>query len=170
MRALLWAVALPLMAQNPVTDVVRTNYERLKQDMIETAELMPAESYDYRLTPPQRPFSGWIEHTASGNYRMCAMMLGRAEPDAAKGVHGLSQKAEIAKALRDSFTYCDAALGEMNDPKALAAVDFNGRKYPAVQVMIGLVASLSEHYGNLVGYLRMKGIEPPSTARASGKK
>ena len=58
----------------------------------------------------------------------------------------------------------------MDDTKAVAEIAFNGRKYPAVQVMIGLVASLSEHYGNLVGYLRSKGIEPPSTTRASRKK
>ena len=170
MRFLLWAVALPLVAENPVTDVVRSNYERLKRDMIETAELMPAENYDYRLTPPQRPFSGWIDHTATGNYRMCSMMAGRAEPDAVKGLHDLSQKDEIVKALRDSFAYCDKALEEMNDQKAVANIEFDGRKYPAVQVMIGLVASLSEHYGNLVGYLRSKGIEPPSTAHAGRKK
>ncbi len=170
MRALLCALALPLFAQNPVTDVVRSNYDRLKQDMIETAELMPAENYDFRLTPPQRPFSGWIEHTAIGNYRMCSMMFGRTEPDSAKALHSLSQKAEIVKALRDSFDYCDSALSEMNDQKAVREIEFNGRKYPAVQVMIGLVASLSEHYGNLVGYLRSKGIEPPSTTRASKKK
>jgi hypothetical protein len=170
MRFLIWAAALPLLAQNPVTDVVRSNYERLKRDMIETAELMPANDYDYRLTPPQRPFSGWIEHTAMGNYRMCSMMAGQAEPDAMKGLHGLSQKDEIVKALRDSFAYCDKELGEMNDGKAVANIEFDGRKYPAVQVMIGLVASLSEHYGNLVGYLRSKGIEPPSTAHASKKK
>jgi len=170
MRFLLWAAALPLLADNTVTDVVRSNYERLKRDMIETAELMPAENYDYRLTPPQRPFSGWIEHTAMGNYSMCSMMLGRAAPDAAKGLHDLSQKTEIVKALRESFAYCDTALGDMNDQKAVANVEFGGRKYPAVQVMVGLVASLSEHYGNLVGYLRSKGIEPPSTAHASRKK
>jgi hypothetical protein len=170
MRILLWAVALPLCAQNPVTDVVRSNYERLKQDMVETAELMPAASYDFKLTPPQRPFSGWIEHTAMGNYRMCSMMLGRAEPEAAKAVHGLTVKDDLVKALRDSFTYCDSALKEMDDTKAVAQITFNERKYPAVQVMIGLVASLSEHYGNLVGYLRSKGLEPPSTTRASRKK
>src|SRR6516162_5469727 len=103
MRALVWAITVPLFAQNPVTDVVRSNYERLKQDMIETAEIMPAENYDLRLTPPQRPFSGWIEHTAMGNYRMCSMMLGRAEPDAVKSLHDLTEKAGIVKALRDSF-------------------------------------------------------------------
>ena len=169
MRFLLWALALPLFAQNPVTDVVRSNYERLKQDMVETAELMPAASYDFKLTPPQRPFSGWIEHTAMGNYRMCSMMLGRAEPEAVKTVHGLTAKDDLVKALRASFSYCDGALKEMDDTKAVAEISFKERKYPAVQVMIGLVASLSEHYGNLVGYLRSKGLEPPSTTRASRK-
>jgi hypothetical protein len=38
MRCSLWAIAAPLAAQNPVTDMVRFSYERLKRDMIETAE------------------------------------------------------------------------------------------------------------------------------------
>jgi hypothetical protein len=58
----------------------------------------------------------------------------------------------------------------MTDAKATAQATVADRKVYPVQPMVSLVASLNEHYGNLVGYLRSKGIVPPSSARAAQKK
>ena len=171
MRRFLTALALaaPLCAQNPFTDAVRANYNRIKQNLIETADVMPEADYAYKLTPAQRPFSEWIEHTAMSNYSYCSLAKGSQPPEAMKSVHGLSGKADISKALKDSFEYCDAALKEMDDRKALAEVTVGDRKvYPATP-MVNLVGLLNEHYGNLVGYMRSKGIVPPSTARSKKK-
>jgi hypothetical protein len=82
----------------------------------------------------------------------------------------LTGKDAIAKALADSFTYCDAAFQGMDDAKAVQEVTIGERKVVPANVMVSLVASLNEHYGNLVGYMRTKGITPPSTARAQQQK
>ena len=166
----LLGVAVPLCAQNPVTDTLRTGYSRMKQNLIETAEVMPEADYSFKLTPPQREFSGWLEHTAMSAYGSCAQMIGAAPPDAMKSVHGLTKKADVSRALKESFDYCDAAFKDMTDAKATTQVTIGDRKLYPVTPMIGLVALLNEHYGNLVGYMRSKGIVPPSTARASKKK
>ena len=121
---------------------------------------MPEENYPYKLSPEQRPYSAWVEHTAMGNYGFCSAIQGSPAPD--MGKHGVTGKIELQKALKDSFEYCDAAFSVITDQKALAE---SGGKYP-VTAMVGLIASLNEHYGNMVGYLRTKGITPPSTARA----
>ncbi len=167
--SLLFALAVPLFAQNPVTDAVKTAYGRVKQNLIETAEAMPEAEYSYRLTKEQRPFGSWLEHTAMGNYNLCAGMRGSAPPDEAKSLSGLTAKSEIQQALKKSFDYCDAVLNSMDDRKAATEVTAGERKVVPVQSMISLVASLNEHYGNLVGYLRSKGIVPPSTARNARK-
>ncbi|MGI8741500.1 MAG: DinB family protein [Bryobacteraceae bacterium] len=159
---LLLIVSSCALAQtNPLTQAVTTRYNSAKQNLLGAAEAMPEENYAYKLSPEQRPFGLWIEHTALGNYMFCAGIKGSAAPDMSK-VHGLTSKAELQKALKDSFDYCDGALAAMDDKKALTEA---GRKYP-VNGMVSLIASLNEHYGNLVGYLRTKGITPPSTARA----
>ncbi len=167
---LLFVVALPLLADNPVTDTVKTAYSRMKQNMIETAEAMPEADYSYKLTKEQRAFSEWLEHTAAGNYSYCSAIRGVTAPDEAKSLHGLTAKSEIQQALKKSFDYCDAALNDMDDQKIVREVAVGERKLRPVQPMINLVASLNEHYGNLVGYLRSKGVVPPSTARAAQKK
>jgi hypothetical protein len=147
---------------NPLSQVLLARYNAVKQNLIETAEAMPEVDYAYKLSPAQRNFGAWIEHTAAGNFSSCAGIKG-VKPEA----HAMESKAkaDLQKMLQESFAFCDEAFNSMDDQKALAAV--NG-KYP-VTAMVGLVAGLNEHYGNLVGYLRTKGITPPSTARAAKK-
>jgi DinB superfamily len=167
---LFFAISMPLLAGNPVTDTVKGAYARMKQNLIETAEAMPETGYAYRLTKEQRPFGEWILHTASGNYNYCSSIRGQQPPEAAKSLGGITAKSEIQQALKQSFDYCDAALNEMDDQKAVVELTIGERKVTPIQSMIGLVGFLNEHYGNLVGYLRTKGIVPPSTARAAQKK
>lgn len=163
------AFAAYLGAQNPLTDAVMARYRAIRQSLIDTAEVMPEDSYAFRLTQPQRTFAEWIGHTAMGNYNFCAGIKGSAAPDT-KHLHDMTAKAQLTRALKESFEYCDAALQGMDDRKALTATTVGDRKVYPVQGMISLVSSDNEHYGNLVGYLRSKGIIPPSTARAAKKK
>ena len=151
-------------AQNPLTDAVMGRYRGIRQNMIETADVMPDDAYSFRLTPAQRTFAEWIGHAAMGNYGYCAVIKGEKTPDTAH-LHDMTAKAQLSKALKDSFEYCDAALKGMDDRKALTAMKIGDRTVYPVQGMVNLVSSDNEHYGNMVGYMRAKGITPPSTAR-----
>ena len=169
-RLLVFAAAVPLLAQNPVTDALKNSYSRMKQNLIETAEVMPESDYGFKLTPQQRAFGQWLGHTAMGNYNFCAAIRGATPPEAMKSIEGLSSKADLSKALKDSFDYCDEAVNALTDQKATTQIAVGDRKAYPVTTYVSLVASLNEHYGNLVGYLRSKGIVPPSTARAARSK
>jgi len=150
--------------QNPLTDAVKARYESVKQNLIETAEVMPEESYGFKLTPQQRPFGAWIEHTIDATFGYCSSMrslasLQREAPDADK-------KASLVEVLKIAFKYCDETLDHMTDERALTITTLGTKQVYPVTYMINMVAGLNEHYGNLVGYLRAKGITPPSTARS----
>jgi hypothetical protein len=149
---------------NPLTDAVMSRYKTIRQNLVEAAQTMPEEHYAFRLTPAQRPFGEWIGHVAMGNMFYCATVKGEAAPDTSH-VHQLTSKSDLVEAIQKSFDYCDEALKGMTDQKALGEVTVGGKKVYPVQGMIGVVASGNEHYGNLVGYLRSKGITPPSSAR-----
>ncbi len=164
------ALALPLCAQNPITDTVKSSYGRVRQNLVETAEVMPEADYAYKLSPAQRPFGEWISHTAVLAYNSCAAMQGVAAPPTAAALHGLTSKADLVRSIRESLEYCDAAFKVMDDKKAATEVSIGDRKLYPITPMIGLVTGLNEHYGNLVGYMRTKGIVPPSSARATTKK
>jgi DinB family len=154
-------------SQNPLTDAVMARYKIFRQNLIESAEAMPEDAYSFRLTPAQRPFGEWIGHTAMGNYNYCAVIKGQSADMHA--MHGLEGKTALSKALAQSFEFCDSALKDMDDRKALTEVTVGDKKVYPVQGMIGLVSSGNEHYGNIVGYMRSKGITPPSSARAAKK-
>jgi hypothetical protein len=155
---------------NPLTDAFQARYRSVRSDLIETAEVFPADAYDYRLTPQQRTVAEWLGHTAMATFSACAAIKGEAMPEAGKKAAKVAAKPEASQAIRDAFAYCDAAIEGMNDQKALKAVDIGGKPTAPAQGMINLIATTNEHYGNLVGYMRSKGIVPPSTARAQKKK
>ena len=158
-----------MLAQSPLVDAINSQYKPMKLNFTEGAAAIPEEDYTFRLTPPQRPLGEWLSHTAQGNYSRCAAMLGKEPPPEAKLAGAAKTKAEVQKAVKESFDYCDAALKAITDHAALTEVSIGGKKSYPVAAMVSLIASLNEHYGNIVGYMRMKGITPPSTARAQKK-
>jgi uncharacterized damage-inducible protein DinB len=78
-------------------------------------------------------------------------------------------KASLVQALKDSFAYCEQVFKSFDDAKALAPVTMGSRTTSAADSMIGLLTQWNQHYGNMVGYMRTKGITPPSTARMQKK-
>jgi hypothetical protein len=165
--ALLAFMAAFASAQNaPVMDAVRLQYGNAKRNLIEAARLMPEEHYGFKLTPPQRSYSDWIEHTAGLNLRLCSLSQGAAPPAAPK-TNG--SKAELVAALETAFAFCDAVITGMTDEHAMRVVNERPRR-TSIDYLLGLIANLNSHYGNMVGYLRTKGIVPPSTARAQPMK
>ncbi len=161
-------VASSMLGADPIMSAFKSRYETAKLNFIQSAEAMPAESMDYKLTPVQRTFGDWISHTAGMNYNTCAGMAGKPAPahEAAKA----TTKPAIEKVIRESFAYCDSVIETMTDAQALTEVTIGNRKVMPVDAMIGYIANLNAHYGNMVGYMRMKGVVPPSTARTAKKK
>jgi hypothetical protein len=155
---------------NPVTQAVSGAYNRVKQNLIEAAEAMPADQYGYKLTPPQRAFGDWIVHTAMANEGACSAVKGMAKPPVDHSKHTDAAKADAQRMLKASFDLCDEVLTGMNDQKMVTEVTAGPRKVVPVTQFVNLIATLNSHYGNLVGYMRSKAIVPPSTARSQKKK
>ena len=150
---------------NPLTDQVMARYKQIKLSLLDSAEVMPEQHYGFRLTPGQRTYGEWIAHAAVGNYGYCAAIRGVKTPQTGP-ILAMTGKAELSKALLESFQYCDEALVGMTDAKAMKGIAIGERTVYPVTGMVNLAASQNEHYGNIVGYLRSKGIVPPSTVRA----
>lgn len=171
MKRILWIVlaAVPMVAQAQTAwmKAATGQYERYKLNLNETAQAMPEADYEFKLTAAQRPFSGWIEHTAEMLYGACANIQGVAAPEAMKHVEHAKGKAALSKAMSDAFAYCDGAIAKLDASKAEQEIVIGTRKVVPATVLVNLIASLNEHYGNLVGYMRSKGIVPPTTARAN---
>jgi uncharacterized damage-inducible protein DinB len=147
-----------LAAQNNLTTTATQRYfNSVRRNLEAAADVMPAEKYSFRLTPGQMTYAEWLIHSADRNYTDCAVLKGESAPEAQRQLTSLKEKAEVGKALKDSFAYCAAAIEAANDQKVLATPQ-------TTNALLHVIVHNNEIYGNVVGYLRISGIVPPSTA------
>ena len=154
----------PAGGENPIAEGQKFLYTMVKNNIVQAAEKMPEENYSFKPTPEVRSFGQLIGHIADAQYLFCSAVLG--QPNPAPGIEkSKTTKADLVQALKDAFAYSDQAYDGMTDAKAGALVKFFGRDQAKVTVLAFNTAHNSEHYGNIVTYLRMKGLVPPSSER-----
>lgn len=165
--ALLLAAAAPVAAQSASAPAnvasVRWTYNMAKDFIVRAAEKMPEQEYGFKPTPEVRSFGGIVGHIANANYMICSTARGETSPNSAN-FENTTAKAALVQAVKDSFAYCDDAYN-MSDAQAAAATKLFGADQTRLGVLAFNAAHDFEHYGNLVTYLRMKGIVPPSSER-----
>jgi uncharacterized damage-inducible protein DinB len=159
--ALLCAV-LPAAAQNPISDGERFLYGLVKNNIIRSAEKVPAEHYSFKPVPEVMSFAEMLGHIADANYMFCAAVLGEKSPS--PGVQKtMSTKEALVPAVKAAFGYCDKAYEQMTDAQAVEMIRFFNRDMAKATVLGFNSFHTMEHYGNLVTYMRIKGIVPPSS-------
>ena len=158
------ASAFAQASANPFTDAVKAQLAQIKDPVTRTAEKVGEDLYAFKPTPEVRSLGQLIAHIADGNFGICGAASGQKPP--MSGVEKSSQgkgKAELQKALAASFAFCESALAGLDDKKGAETV----KTFLGVQPRLGVLAfnnsHVNEHYGNLVTYMRLKGIVPPSS-------
>ncbi|MBI4891034.1 MAG: DinB family protein [Acidobacteria bacterium] len=148
-------------AENPLSTGVKGLYSMAKNNLIKSAEKMPEENYSFKPTPDVRSFGQLVGHVADAGYMFCAPVLGEQPP--VRGIEkSKTSKADLVQAIKDSFAYCDKAYDSMTDAKAVTMVKMFGER-SLLNVLEFNVFHDYEHYGNMVTYLRLKGVVPPSS-------
>ena len=87
----------------------------------------------------------------------------RAEKSAGKFDAGSASKAELIAAVEAAFAYCDGAYAGLTDASGAAPVKFMNEEKPKLGVLGVNNLHLMEHYGNLITYMRMNGVVPPTS-------
>lgn len=136
-------------------------YETVRGYLLASAEQAPQELYDYRPTDEVRSFGEIVGHVANAGYMFCAGALGEDAPQMGDAEE-LGSKAELLEALRGSFEYCDQAHA-MDAGQADESVQFFGQDHTRLSVLAFNMGHDFEHYGNLVTYMRINGMVPPSS-------
>jgi uncharacterized damage-inducible protein DinB len=171
--ALALAASDPAFAQstNPLTGGARLHYGIIKGNVTRAAAKMPEEKYPFRPTPEVRTFAQLIGHLADSNYRLCSVLAGQDPPMDAGIERTKKTKADLVNALAESFAYCDRQYAEMTDAAGTPIVKFDaGGEGSRVPIQMPRLTALAfhtghafEHYGNVVTYMRLKGLVPPSS-------
>lgn len=163
----------PAASANPLTDSVKAAYTSVKGNIIKSAAAVTEKGYVFKpagVAPEVRNFAQLLGHIANANYAFCGPVLG----EAMKGETGpggedfekKTAKADVQKAVADSFAYCDKAFAAVNDRNAADPV---ANAPIGATTKLGLLAYNNghdfEHYGNIITYMRAMGMVPPSSQK-----
>ncbi len=144
---------------------LRSDWQAQKDMMMKIADAMPENKFSYKSTPPQRSYGEQIMHVASTNVELLKILAGNA---AAPGftAENAKTKADILKALGDSYDFGTALLNELSETTVLEPVkDSPPWLGPAshARIVWTLLAHSMDIYGQMAVYLRLNGIVPPAS-------
>ena len=147
----------PIKAPNPLTMTLSIFRSNMQDKIMKSADAMPESKYSYRPTKDVRSFAEILNHVADISYILCSNAKGEAnpDPDSAK-----VSKAEIMARLKGGFDYCDGVYSGFTDARLNDPADFFGAKTNKMFILTQVGNHDALHYGNLVTYLRINGLEP----------
>ena len=167
LAAALAALFVPTLAfaqSNPFVDAAKAQLTTIKNNVIRTAEKVPEDLYEFKPTPEVRSLGQLLAHIADGNFGICGAGATMKPPMA--GIEkstGGKGKAAIQKALAASFEFCESAWASMDNTRSPEVVKTFLGTQPRFSTLTFNTSHVWEHYGNLVTYMRLKGIVPPSS-------
>jgi hypothetical protein len=150
---------------------LQRGYANIKMNLTQEAEKMPEADYTFKpgSTPDVRPFGQVIAHAAQAQFGQCSGVNGVPNPMQGKNLEQeLKTKAEIVKALADSFALCDTAFAATTDENAVQFVKQGQNEVTRAAALYGVLVHGNELSGTGAVYLRSKNIVPPSTERMQG--
>ena len=177
MRALIGTALICLLAPAPspfaqsnvLSDTTRMMYGVMKEQMLlPSAEKMPEDAYGFKPADAVRTYGQIVGHIADMQYAFCSMALGEKNPTP-RVEKTKTSKADLIAALKDATSYCDRAYNSMTDVTALQLVKMGPSEMPRVSVLSTNMTHSALHYGNLVTYMRMNNVVPPSSEPGFGR-
>jgi len=167
MRKLLICFFLVLSAaacaqDNPLSAFNKRVYAFQKDILLRSGEKMPEENYSFKPADSVRGYGQIIGHLADAQYLFCSVALGEKNPEP-NIEKTKTSKADLIAALKTAFAYCDKAYDSMTDSSGSQIVQMFGHDSPKLGVLSFNETHNWEHYGNLVTYMRIKNIVPPSS-------
>ncbi len=156
-------------AAKTVPDSVNYMWKMVESDFTSLAEAMPEEKWSFRPTQGAfndvRTFGEQVKHVACANEAWAKKLRGEKPPDHCDtgGTNPAKTKTEILAYLRETFAMMDAEIAKTKLDNLLAPVKGFYAGDNRLEVLNSALWHISDHYGQLVEYVRMNGIVPPAS-------
>ena len=152
-----------------VPDSINFIWKSVAKDFTRLADAMPEEKWSFKPTQGAftnaRTFAEQVKHVACANEAWAAQILKEKQPEHCDlgGPSPAKSKAEIMTYLRESFTHMDSAIASVSVSNLLEPAHGEYWGDNRLSAVTAAVWHISDHYGQLVEYLRMNGIVPPAS-------
>jgi uncharacterized damage-inducible protein DinB len=157
---------------NPITTAFRTRIAGLHRNIAQAFDSIPQAKFSYKPTPAQLSIGYIAQHIADDDYFFCnnfgALKGTRPAEDTATAdsVKATWPKEKLVTRLKESFTYCDQAIAQLDDAKLAESVTItfggNSRTVARAGMVLGHALDLADHYSQLANYMRLNNILPPT--------
>ena len=158
----------------PTLDIagfLKLQHQNIRRNLAAAAEKMPDAEYNFRpqgAAPEVMTFGQLIAHLVAANYSICASAKPETAPKHTANDKEMQPKADLVKMLNEALTYCDVIYDAQTSTSINEMLKRTGPNNTTLErargnSLINNLAHNNEHYGNLVTYLRAKGIVPPSS-------
>jgi uncharacterized damage-inducible protein DinB len=149
-----------------VKDDLIKDWQAQKKEMMEIADAMPADKFDYKATPAERSYGEQVMHVAQVNAGLLKTLGGKATAPTFVPPKATT-KEQAMKALEDSYDYGTALLQEQTEASVCETI--NGPKFlgPSSRARIFwfLMGHSMDIYGQMAVYLRLNGVVPPASRK-----
>jgi uncharacterized damage-inducible protein DinB len=155
-----------------IADSIGGSLHWAEGQFLSIAEAMPEEKYGFIPSGGNfegvRSFGEQVKHVACAQFAFYNEIEGKTPPELCEkgGPSKAKTKAELVQYLKDSFDYGNKVLATINEKNAPNRVE--GR-YAGPNTKLGIASAslwhITDHYGQLVVYLRLNGIVPPTTVK-----
>jgi len=152
-----------------ISDSINFIWKSIEKDFTGLAEAMPEDKWSFKPSQGEfkgvRSFGEQVKHVACANEAWAKQIMGEKPPARCDlgGPSPAKTKAEILVYLRDSFSLADKAISDTGADNLLHPNPGPYWGTNRLSALIALVWHISDHYGQLVEYVRMNGIVPPAS-------
>ena len=170
-------VASPVLAQTKAPATPQTMattiapwWEMIEKTFVAAAEAMPADKWTFKpkggAFENARTFAEQVKHVACANEAFFNEIAQKEPPPGCEkgGPNQAASKEELIAYLRTTFEQGRKAIADMTPANAL---EYAGGRYGGDSTRLGLITlavwHASDHYGQIVVYLRMNNIVPPAS-------
>jgi uncharacterized damage-inducible protein DinB len=167
---LLFAAALPALAQTTIKDTLVKHWKVTGEFTLEVAAAMPADSYNFRPNPEEMTFGQVMAHIANADANACSIASGMTRPELSPKIAEWSkaqQKVDVDKDSviafqKETFAFCDKAIPATSEDRYNTVVGPANRNLTAFEWLWSYFTHTAHHRGQAEVYLRVKGIKPPA--------
>lgn len=152
--------------QATVSGDLLKDWQDQKKTMMDIAEAMPEDKFSYKTTPAQRNYGEQVMHVALVNVGILKLIGGKTAPPTFTP-QSAKTKAEMIKAMADSYDYGIALIKEQSDATMIQTVPAPAFLGPSTRARIFwfLLGHSMDIYGQMAVYLRMNGVVPPASRK-----
>lgn len=158
--------ASPAFAQfneRTAASAMKSEWQMLAGWIAKAAEQMPEADYAFKPTPDVRSFAQLIGHLAGSQDYICAAALGDTAASPEDAIEkNVTAKARLVAAVKASTDRCVRAYTQQ-DAELPGATKLFGMKATRLSALLRNTVHDGEHYGNIVTYMRLKKMVPPSS-------